>query len=413
MPQRKSPQSMALEGVKVLEYAQMVSGPYCTRLLAHLGAEVIKVEEPGSGDGARGRGPFPGDIPHPERSGLFLHLNANKMGITLNLHTNTGRDIFKELVENCDILVENNPPAKMKELGLDYATLKKVNPQLIMTSITPFGQTGPYRDYKAYDINMQAAGGISYVTGDPEREPLLIPGSAAAYQAALNAAVATLIALYYRDIAGGAQHVDISEQECIASVLGDVISFYSYQKVIRKRSRLSSDIAYRSIWPMGIYRCKDGYVNLTILEPHQWRGFVALIGSPQWARDPKLEERVFVRQQASEIDLDPLVEEALKNYTKEELFHQGQRMRVTIAPINDVAEVVRSPQLEAREFFVEMDHPQAGRLRYPGAPFKLTETPWSMERPAPLLGEHNEEVYRHRLGYAREDLVRMAQGGII
>lgn len=413
MPQRKSPQSMALEGVKVLEYAQRVSGPYCTKLLAHLGAEVIKVEEPGSGDGARGWGPFPGDIPHPERSGLFLHLNANKMGITLNLHTNTGRDIFKELVKNCDILVENNPPVKMKELGLDYATLKKVNPQLIMTSITPFGQTGPYRDYKAYDINTQAAGGISYVTGDPEREPLLIPGSAAAYQAALNAAVATLIALYYRDIAGGAQHVDISEQECIASVLGDVISFYSYQKVIRKRSRLSSDIAYRSIWPVGIYRCKDGYVNLTILEPHQWRGFVALIGSPQWARDPKLEERVFVHQQASEIDLDPLVEEALKKYTKEELFHQGQRRRVTIAPINDVAEVVRSPQLEAREFFVEMDHPQAGRLRYPGAPFKLTETPWSMERPAPLLGEHNEEVYRHRLGYAREDLVRMAQGGII
>ena len=175
------------EGLKVVEYGNLVSAPYCTKLLAGLGAEVIKVEMPGVGDEARKHGPFPNDTPHTERSGLFLSLNSNKLGITLNLDTQAGRNILKKLLEDADVFVENNAPKHMEELGLDYASLEKINPRLIMASITPFGQSGPYRDYKAYDINCAAAGGVSIGIGYPDREPLALPLSQGDYQAARSA----------------------------------------------------------------------------------------------------------------------------------------------------------------------------------------------------------------------------------
>lgn len=406
----------ALAGVKVLEYADLISGPYCTKLLSNLGAEVIKVERPRVGDRSRSVGPFPNDTPDPEKSGLFLYLNANKLGITLNTKTETGLALFKELVKSVDILVENHPPQEMADLGLDYSSLKRINPHLIMTSITPFGQSGPYRDYKAYDINSQAAGGLAYITGDPEREPLLTPWGQAGYQAALNAAVGTLSALYWREATGLGQHVDISVQECIASVLGDVISFYSYMGTVKPRRTTPLDFAGVTVWPVDIYECKDGYVSICILEPHQWRGFVDLIGNPEWASDPKLEDRrIFLeRSEEQEVpDLGPLIKETLKSYTVDQLFHEGQRRRIPITPVHSAQDLFNFPQLNERGFFVQIEHPKVGRLTYPGAPFKLSETPWSLERPAPLLGEHNEEILSHRLGYPKMDLVKMAEAGII
>lgn len=405
----------ALDGVKVLEYADLISGPYCTKLLSNLGAEVIKVEEPKVGDRSRSVGPFPKDIPDPEKSGLFLYLNANKLGITLNTKTETGLAIFKELAKGVDILVQNRPPQEMEALGLDYPALKEINPRLIMTSITPFGQSGPYRDYKAYDINSQAAGGLAYVNGDPKREPLLTPGGQAGYQAALNATVGTLSALYWREASGLGQQVDISVQECIASILGDVISFYSYMGMVKPRCTTILDLAGLTVWPVDIYECKDGYVSICILEPHQWRSFVDLIGNPEWASDPRLEDRrlLFEYAEGQELpDLGPLIKETLKRYTVDELFHDGQQRRIPITPVNDAQGTLNFPQLNERGFFVEIDHPKAGRLTYPGAPSKFSETPWSLDRPAPLLGEHNEEVYS-RMGWTREDLVKLAEAGII
>lgn len=405
----------ALAGIKVLEYADLISGPYCSKLLSNLGAEVIKVEEPKVGDRSRSAGPFPNDIPDHEKSGLFLYLNANKLGITLNTKTETGLAIFKELVKGVDIVVENHPPQVMEDVGLNYPLLNEINHHLILTSITPFGQNGPYRDYKAYDINSQAAGGLAYVTGDAEREPLLTPWGQAGYQAALNAAVGTLSALYWREASGSGQHVDISVHECIASILGDVISFYSYMVTVRPRCNTISDLAGMTFWPVDIYECKDGYVNICVLEPHQWRSFVDLIGNPDWATDPRLEDRRLLyesteRQEAP--DLGPLIKETLKKYTVDELFHGGQQRRIPITPVNDAQGALTFPQLNERGFFVEIDHPKAGRLRYPGAPFRLSETPWSLDRLAPLLGEHNEEVYS-RMGYTKNDLVKMAEAGII
>jgi len=405
-----------LAGVKVLEYADLISGPYCTKLLSNLGAEVIKVEQPKAGDYSRSVGPFPNDVPDPEKSGLFLYLNANKLGITLNTKTETGLALFKELAKSVDILVENHPPQEMEDAGLDYPSLRQINHRLIMTSITPFGQNGPYRDYKAYDINIQAAGGLAYVTGDAKREPLLTPWGQAGYQAALNAAIGTLSALYWREASGLGQHVDISVQECIASILGDVISFYSYMGMVKPRCTTLSDLSGVTIWPMDIYECKDGYVDICILEPHQWQSFVDLIGNPGWASDPKFEDRrlLFERTEGQEVpDLGPLIKEILKKYTVDELFHGGQQRRIPITPVNDAQGVLHFPQLKERGFFVEIDHPEAGRLTYPGAPFKLSETPWSLERPAPLLGQHNKEIFSNRLRYPKMELVKMAEAGII
>ena len=404
----------ALDGIKIVELAQLVAGPYCAKLLADLGADVLKVEPP-CGDRARSLGPFPGDCPHHEQSGLFLYLNTNKRGITLNPQAHTGRRLLCELVRRADVLVEDGPPPAMAWLGLDYEALREINPGLVVTSITPFGQSGPYRDYKAYDITCQAAGGIAYVTGDPEQEPLIVPGNQADYQAALNAAVGTLAALLCRETSGQGQHVDISEQESIASVLGDVISFFSYQGRVRPRRVKPQDFAdLRLLWPAGIYPCKDGYINITVLEPHQWRSFVDLIGNPPWATDPRYEDRYFPQEQgAADIDLEPLITEALGHFTREELFHEGQRRRIPVSPVYDAAEVLRSPQLVERGFFVPARHPAAGTLTYPGAPYKLGQTPWRIERTAPLLGEHNEEVLVKELGLSRTDLVKMAQAGII
>lgn len=212
----------ALTGVKVLEYAQFVTGPYCTKLLADLGAEVIKIEPPSAGDRARNQGPFPDDLPHAEKSALFLYLNTNKLGVTLDTGIPTGKEIFKKLVKDVDILIEDNYPQRMIELGFDYATLQNINPRLVMTSITPFGQNDPHTEYKAYPLNLVHAGMLGYMTPWvsrwPDREPLQPGGFLGEYGAGLSAATATLAALYVQRMSGEGQHVDVSKQEAILAL---------------------------------------------------------------------------------------------------------------------------------------------------------------------------------------------------
>ncbi len=217
--------SEALSGLKLLEYSEFVSGPYCGKLLADLGAEVIKIEKPGLGDKARSWGPFPQDIPHPEKSGLFLDLNTNKSGVTLNVESAMGVKIFKELVKRVDIVIENNPPQEMERLGLDYESLHQINPLLVMTSITPFGQTGPYRDHKACDLISFHISGEAYVNpadgvDDIEQQPPLKgPMHRGDSMAGLTAAVCTMSAVFARQVTGQGQHVDLSEQEALSSIM--------------------------------------------------------------------------------------------------------------------------------------------------------------------------------------------------
>jgi crotonobetainyl-CoA:carnitine CoA-transferase CaiB-like acyl-CoA transferase len=401
-----------LAGLRVLEYCRLVSGPYCTKLLADLGAEVIKIEEPGAGDPARAIGPFPGDLPHPERSGLFLYLNTNKLGITLSLKGTAGRRIFKELLKAMDVLVEDSPPGTMEEMGLDYQSLSQALPGLIMTSITPFGQTGPYKDYKAYPLttfhasgqgyHMQGLGGEKYL----DREPIKVGGLVGEYDPGMNAAVAILGAVYGRELTGQGQHIDISKQESLLALLRVEAALYANHDVEAAGSR-----GGLKRMPGGMVRCQDGYVATTTPLEHQWQALVKLLGSPEWAEEEWARDRATRTQHVAK--LDPLIGEGMAHRTKQELYHAGQALSCPIAPVESAQDIAQSPQLDARGFFAEVEHPQAGRLRYATTPYQFSETPGRLARPAPLLGEHNELIYWGRLGYSREELVRLRQAAVI
>jgi len=403
----------AFAGVKVLELSQFVSGPYCAGILAHLGAEVIKIEPPERGDRLRHVGPFLKDDPDREKSGLFLFLNQNKLGVTLDIRTEKGQEVFQRLLRDADILIDDVPPSQRLELGLDYDELQNLNPRLIITSITPFGQHGPYKDYKAYDINIQAASGLAGINGDPDKEPLRIPGMQAHFQSALNGAIGTLSALFFREISGEGQYVDISEQECCASILGDVMSNASMLDRVRKRSQSLADMgSHTMIWPIGNFETRDGYVNTCLLEPHQWKGLVEVFGNPEWALDPKLADLFSSQEHENPEGVSRKIKTSIKSFDKETLFQEAQKRRVPLAAIKNTAEVFSSPQLIERDFFDEIEHPVAGKLTYPGAPFRLSETPWSLDRPAPLLGQHNKKIYS-KLGYSNSDLEQMSLEKII
>ena len=400
----------AFEGVKVLEYAQFVSGPYCAKLFADLGAEVIKIEEPGSGDKARTRGPYPGDAPHAERSALFLYLNTNKKGITLDPKNEDGKKIFLDLVRWADILIEDNSPKVMEELGLTYETLKEINPKLILTSITPFGQTGLYRDYKAHPLNVIHGAGGGYLTpGDSpnlEREPLKSGGYLDEGAVGLSAAFAAGCALFSRWFTGSGQHVDVSKQEVVMNLDRVEIDGYPNQGIIASRSpKTSGKIA------LGVNACKDGYIMAFAMDDRQWEGMLTLMGNPEWSKDEKFKDPMTRAQNSA--DMMGHMSEWLMQHDRNEIYHKAQPLLWPVAPIYSIEEVVNWPQAQARDFFVEIDHPEAGKLVYPSAPYKFSETPCSWEQPAPLLGQHNEEVYRGMLGLSEHELSKLKKAGVI
>jgi len=399
----------ALSGLKVVEYGSFISASYCAKLMADLGAEVIKIEEPGYGDESRRYGPFLNDSPHYEKSGLFLYLNTNKLGVTLNIKAKTGQKMLKELLKEADVFVENNPPGFLAKYGLDYESLKKINPRIIVVSITPFGQTGPYRDYKGYALNTAGLGGQTMRTGEAEREPLAPPLYQSHYQGGAMAAAATMGAVFARMSSGEGQHVDISEAEVWATIHlghGVHLGVFEGRKSIRAGHRTIS------VYPWCILPCKDGYMCLIAIQGFQWKRFLQAMGSPEWMQDPRFRDRIGVAMWHAD-EMDALVEALIIGKTKDELFEICRRDQITFAPVRNIAEVANDNHFAERGYFVEIEREKVGTLKYPGAPYKLSQSPWQLKQPAPLLGEHNVEIFCGRLGYAREDLVRMRRGGII
>ena len=401
----------ALSDVKVLDLTHHIAGPYCTKLLADYGADIIKVERPGEGDPARKMGPFFEDDPHPEKSGLFLHLNTSKRGITLNLKSETGKKIFRKLVNGVDILVENFSPRVMLSLGFEYEKLEALNPKLVMTSISNFGQTGPYRDFKASELILYGMGGAVNDTGVLDRYPLKKGGNVIQYQAGVISAVATMLAFLTSRAQGIGQHVDVSIFESQMGTIDRRMSqllTYQYNGEITYRMDPEEE---RPGFPVGVYPCADGFFHIAggfVFWPRvaQMIGRPDLVtdqgfSTPQGQRDPDNLERFLV------IWYPWIIE-----HTKKEIIEAGQAAGVLCGPINTTEDLVNDPHWEAREFWAEVDHPVTGKVTYPGAPFKMKETPWQVSRPAPLLGQHNEEVYGE-LGYSKEDLVRLKEGGII
>ena len=398
----------ALSGLRILEFAHFISGPFCTKLMSDLGAEVIKVEEPKVGDEARRKPPFLKDVSHPERSGLFLYLNTNKLGITLNLKSITGREIFRRLAGQADVFVESNPPSAMESLGLGYDTLKRVNSRLIMTSITSFGQTGPYRNYKACDLVSFNMGGMTYVTpdwvADPDRDPPLKGGGRQAdFNTGLTAALITMAAIHARHSTGLGQHVDVSEQEAVASALARVFVLQSSGAVGRRRG--DAPTMERPL------PCKDGYIEFHCVEGYHWQAFMKAMGNPEWGNDEQFKD-YYARCRNWKI-LEPLLSQWTMERTKEQIYHTMQAERVAFSPVNTTKDLLGSAQLSARGFFVDISHPDAGKLTYPGTPFKFSRTPSQADIPAPLLGQHNEEILCGRLGYARQEVEEMKREGVI
>ena len=402
----------ALSGVKVLDLTWQIAGPYCTKLLADYGADVIKVERPGKGDPTRAMGPFFKDDPNPEKSGLFLHLNTNKKGITLNLKSATGKKILKQLIADSDILVESFSPHVMPSLGLDYQTLEKVNPRLVMVSISSFGQTGPYRDFKASEIVEYAMGGEMCSTGIAGREPLKLGGNVIQYQAGTVAAVATMGALYAAEGQGIGQHVDISIMETQAGSADRRIMYilsYIMAGVTTTRWPPPREAVRMLIMPQGIYPCEDGFVN-TLSLPQWWSRYIEALGMPELKDDPRFQN---VYSAEAGMEFDAIWYSWLADHNKQELFDIFLKSKIAAAPVNSPEDLLKYTQLKAREYFVEVDHPETGKVTYPGAPFKMSETSWKIRQPAPLLGQHNEEIYCRLLGYTREEKVKLREGGII
>jgi CoA:oxalate CoA-transferase len=396
----------ALSGIKVLDVGQHIAAPYCTKLFADFGTEVIKVEKPDGGDPARKSGPFPDYQPDEEKSGLFAYLNNNKLGITLNLKTDTGVKMFKDLVKKVDVLVENFDPHVMPDLRLAYDDLKSINPGLVMTSISNFGEKGPYRDYNATDIVLQALSGWVRTRGEPAREPISVAGGLGIveYIGGTYAATGTMTALMHKIGTGAGQHVKVSLVEAAASMLSNPVAQNTFPRNPGWRK-------IRYVYTPGVEECKDGYIGINTLTGMQWKDLCAMMGMPDWAENPDYNTMVarFARRKEVRDRMHPW----LMARTKEQILAEGIAWRVPVAMVNNTEELLNSPQYQARDYFVEVEHPVLGKVTQPGAPFKMTRTPWQIKRPAPKLGEHNIDVYGQLLGYKKSDLVRLRQGGVI
>lgn len=377
----------ALQGIKVLECGSLVAAAYAAKLLADLGADVLKVEPP-QGDAARWRGPFPDGKPDPEKSGLFLYLNTNKRGIVLDPQAPSHRRVWHALVKAADLVVHNVPPPAAESEGLSWDELRTVNPRVVLVSITPFGCSGPHRNYAATDIVSWSAGGLAYLNGagpgSDDLPPLKPFGNQAEFQSGLNAAVAGLGALFARRRTGRGQHVVISAQECVAAILELTFEYYPYMGLIASR------LGQKPIQPLDFLPCRDGWIFLCCVEEHQWQRFVELMGHPEWADLEIFADRLSRARNWDALKL--LLSEWTATQSVEDLYRAGQARRIPLAPVSTMGDLFASEQLRSRGFFATIEDPRVGRVTMPGAPYRLQRTPWALRRPAPRLGEHNEQI---------------------
>jgi len=376
-----------LTGIRVLEVGEQVSAPYAAKLLADLGADVVKIEAPGTGDPARSRGPFPHGLPDPEASGFFLYLNTNKRGIALDLTDAGDRRIFDRLAAGADVLVHNVHPLERDARGLVYERLAALNPRLVLAAIAPFGGTGPHASYRAADLVSWCAGGLATLNGDPahpELPPLKAYGDQAGYQGGLNAAIPILGALFERLRSGLGQFVDVSVQECVAGILELTFEYFPYCGLVASR------LGAKPVQPLCFMECRDGWIFVCCVEEHQWRQFVELMGTPEWAGLEIFENRLARGKNFDALQL--FLQEWCREQSVMDLYHAAQQRRIPFAPVSTVGDLLASPHLAARGFFATLDHPALGRCALPGAPYQLAVTPWRLRRPAPRLGEHTREV---------------------
>ena len=393
-----------LDDLKVLDLSQGLAGPICAKILADFGADVVKVEPPG-GDAARSMAPHFDNDPHPEKSLVFLLANLNKRGVRLNLDDPDGQGLLRRMARSSDIIVESYPPGYLASLGLDYAALAKENPGLIMISITPFGQTGPYRDYQSEEIVTYALSGIMSISGMADREPLKHGGMQSQYEGGLSGAVGTLAALYARDVLGEGQHVDVSLQEVVASTLMVQQPFYSWAGAVQGRRRSGGNSSGQ------VQPCKDGYFIWQNGGGAEWSDIADFFGKEE------LKEERFSTPAGRTVhsdELDRLVCEAMENREMNELFRTAtEKYHMLVGIVQGPEYLAACAHLDARGFFQEVDHPVIGSIKVPFRLWSMPESPATYRRPAPLLGQHNAEVFGGMLGLSADELARLAAKGVL
>lgn len=422
MPEEK--RDSMLSPYRVLDLTDE-KGLLCGKILGDMGADVIKIEKPG-GDAARSIGPFYHDEPHPEKSLFWFSLNTSKRGITLDIEAADGREILKKLLKSADFVIESFPRGYLDQLGLGYSSLDKIKPGIILVSITPFGQTGPYRDYKITDIVAWALSGEMSGWGDPDRPPVRISHHAQAYlNAAADGAIGALVALWQRQNSGEGQQIDVSIQESLSIMDGDNRNpaWSRNPGTVRRRGEPAmgggGGIGHRTT---RLFKCKDGYVSwshggASVLAPSlpliRWMQAEGMsnefLDTFNWSR-PDF-------GQISQEEMDKIEEPTAKFFltkTKAELLAGAIKHDVMLYPVATTADMLQDPQLKARNFWVEVEHPELGvKITYLGAFGACSETPPRIYRRAPLIGEHNREIYEDELGISKEELTILKQGGVI
>ena len=389
-----------LSDIKVLELAHSLSGAFCAKLLADQGADTIKVEPPGWGDPARQEPPFINGVPHPEGSTIFLAFNTNKRGITLDIEQSAGRELLLRLVADADVLIESHPPGHLESLGLGYPVLKETNPRLTVTSITYFGQTGPYRDYLGGDLVAQALGGFLHaVTGSADLPPMGTALEQMEITAARNGAIAIMAALFHRQQSGEGRHIDLSTMEAAISTPSGLIQPYSFTGRSPKRGGSDGNVMDGMHLPT-----KDGEVTLTTAGTggRPMEAWAEFLGEPSLL-DPKFATRQSRMDNWEE--LHSLVAPALARWNNLDLMKETMAKGLVVGLVQSPQQVVESPHLSERGFFVEIGHPEAGSLKYPGPGIMMDGVnPMEGSRAAPALGEHNSEILGGELGLTTEEL---------
>ena len=392
-----------LEGIRVLDLTRALAGPFCTLMLGDHGADIVKIEMPGSGDDTRHWGPpFIG-----EESAYFLSINRNKRSLTLNFKEPEAKKIFLDLASGADVVVENFTPGVMSRFGLDYETVKETNRKIIYCSISGFGQDGPYRSRPAYDQIMQGLSGIMSITGEPDGDPQKVGVAITDIGAGMWAAFAIMAAVFHRDQRGEGQAIDVSMMDAQVAWLTYQAAYYFANDRVPKRL----GAAHPNLVPYQAFMCKDGkYLNVAVGSERIWERFCQGIHREDLGANPDYAtngDRVRNRD-----SLVPLLQEFFLRRPVADWAEDLHAVSVPCGPINDLADVFDDPQLLHRQMYLEMPHPTLGSIKQTGIPIKFSQTPGGLDRPPPLLGEHNGEVLRE-LGYSDASIRQLADRSVI
>ena len=394
----------ALEGMTVLEDGGGIAASYAGKLLADLGADVIKVEPP-AGDEVRRLPPFPSDLPRREASGLHLFLDTNKRSVTLDVQTSAGRRLFRDLARRTGMLITSRPIAEQRELGLTWEDISERTPDFNQVSITVFGIDTQREGWESNSLVASLASGISYRIGDPDRAPLGLPYDAPQFQGGIHAAIAALLSRRATRADGLGQHSWLSIVDIMSNVMaGAGVAAY----VFTGQSRGRAGTHMNAFYPWQVTPVADGYYEVITMVDAQWNRFMELMGDPDWQHDERLQNRWLAFQHTEA--LDAFWHPWMKQRTKAELMELFGENHISFQPVHTIGEVAQSEQLAARDFWAEIDHPEFdGPVQVPGAPYKLSESPWAIRRRAPLLGEHTSEV----LGLDGREVARLRRAGLV